>query len=258
MSTLESLIHAHPRNQGTPLNLDRVEGLIVNRSAVERRAATLGGRRTVKKDWQAAWLLQAIRCIDLTALSGDDTPGNVHRLCAKAKQPVRQDLLDSLGVNRITTGAVCVYHQYVEDCVKNLEGTGIPVAAVSTGFPAGLSPMRERINEIKASVAAGADEIDIVITRGNVLRGDWSSEHRRNVDCRRPAPSPRHPQFPADDRRSGGQRRGAVRGCADRWDRRDDHRIGRRRPWVRHARTGCRHARERGSALRLLARARGR
>ena len=175
MSTLESLIHAHPRNQGTPLNLDRVEGLIVNRSAVERRAATLSGRRTVKKDWQAAWLLQAIRCIDLTALSGDDTPGNVHRLCAKAKQPVRQDLLDSLGVAGITTGAVCVYHQYVEDCVRNLEGTGIPVAAVSTGFPAGLSPLRERIHEIQASVAAGANEIDIVISRSYVLRGNWKA-----------------------------------------------------------------------------------
>ena len=175
MSTLESLISAHPRNPGTPLNLDHIEGLTVNRSAVERRAASLPGRRTVKKEWQAAWLLQAIRCIDLTTLSGDDTPGNVHRLCAKAKQPVRQDLLDSLGVKNITTGAVCVYHQYVEECVKNLQGTGIPVAAVSTGFPAGLSPLRERIHEIQASVAAGADEIDIVITRVHVLTGNWQA-----------------------------------------------------------------------------------
>ena len=175
MSTLESLIHAHPRNQGTPLNLDRIEGLTINRSAVERRAATLGGRRTVKKEWQAAWLLQAIRCIDLTALSGDDTPGNVHRMCAKAKQPVRQDLLDSMGVEGITTGAVCVYHQYVDDCVRNLVGTNIPVAAVSTGFPAGLSPLRERIHEIQASVAAGANEIDIVISRSHVLRGNWQA-----------------------------------------------------------------------------------
>lgn len=173
MAKLESLAPAHPRNAGTPLNLDIVESLTVNRSAVERRAATLGGRRTVKKEWQAAWLLRAIECIDLTTLSGDDTPGNVHRLCAKAKNPVRQDILDALGVKRITTGAVCVYHQYVEECVKNLHGSGIPVAAVSTGFPAGLSPLRERIHEIKASVAAGADEIDIVITRGHVLTGNW-------------------------------------------------------------------------------------
>lgn len=173
MAKLESLAPAHPRNAGTPLNLDIVESLTVNRSAVERRAATLGGRRTVKKEWQAAWLLRAIQCIDLTTLSGDDTPGNVHRLCAKAKNPVRQDILDALGVQRITTGAVCVYHQYVEECVKNLHGSGIPVAAVSTGFPAGLSPLRERIHEIKASVAAGANEIDIVITRGHVLTGNW-------------------------------------------------------------------------------------
>ncbi|HLO98070.1 MAG TPA: deoxyribose-phosphate aldolase [Fimbriimonas sp.] len=173
MAKLESLAPAHPRNIGTPLNLDIIESLTVNRSAVERRAATLGGRRTVKKEWQAAWLLRAIQCIDLTTLSGDDTPGNVHRLCAKAKNPVRQDILEALGVSGITTGAVCVYHQYVEECVKNLAGTGIPVAAVSTGFPAGLSPIRERINEIKASVAAGANEIDIVITRANVLTGNW-------------------------------------------------------------------------------------
>lgn len=152
-----------------------VEGLTINRSAVERRASTLPGRRTVKKAHQAAWLLRAIECIDLTTLSGDDTPGNVHRLCAKAKQPVRQDLLDAMGIESVHTGAVCVYHQYVEECKKNLEGSGIPVAAVSTGFPAGLSPMRERLHEIQASVSAGADEIDIVITRAHVLTGNWQA-----------------------------------------------------------------------------------
>lgn len=175
MSKLQSVPAAHPRNPGTELNLDWVDGLVINRSAVERRAATLGGRRTVKKEFQAAWLLRAIQCIDLTTLSGDDTQGNVHRLCAKAKNPVRRDILDALEVEPITTGAVCVYHQYVEDCVRNLEGSGIPVAAVSTGFPAGLSPMRERIHEIKASVAAGASEIDIVITRAHVLTGNWQA-----------------------------------------------------------------------------------
>jgi deoxyribose-phosphate aldolase len=163
------------RNAGTELALKYVETLTVNRSAVERRASTLAGRRTVKKDWQAAWLLRAIECIDLTALSGDDTPGNIHRLCAKARQPVRQDLLNAMGVESVHVGAVCVYHRYVEDCLRNLEGTGIPVAAVSTGFPAGLSPFRERIHEIKASVAAGAQEIDIVVTRAHVLRGDWQA-----------------------------------------------------------------------------------
>lgn len=165
----------HPRNTGTDLRIDLVESITVNRSAVERRAATLPGRRTVKKEWQAAWLLRAIECIDLTTLSGDDSPGNVHRLCMKAKQPVRQDILEALGIERIHTGAVCVYHRYVAECVKHLAGTGIPVAAVSTGFPAGLSPFEERLDEIRASVEAGAHEIDIVITRAHVLRGDWTA-----------------------------------------------------------------------------------
>jgi deoxyribose-phosphate aldolase len=165
----------HKRNPGMPLDLEWVESLTANRSAIERRAATLGGRRTVKKEWQAAWLVRAIQCMDLTTLSGDDTPGNVHRLCAKAKQPLSAEMLEKLGLESLHTGAVCVYHQYVDECVKNLEGTGIPVAAVSTGFPHGLSPFRERIHEIKASVAAGADEIDIVITRAHALRGDWEA-----------------------------------------------------------------------------------
>ena len=175
MITAGSGATTHKRNPGMPLDLEWVESLTANRSAIERRAATLGGRRTVKKEWQAAWLIRAIQCMDLTTLSGDDTPGNVHRLCAKAKQPLSAEMLEKLGLESLHTGAVCVYHQYVEECVKNLEGTGIPVAAVSTGFPHGLSPFRERIHEIKASVAAGADEIDIVITRGHVLRGDWEA-----------------------------------------------------------------------------------
>ncbi len=165
------------RNPGMPLELDWVRDVRVNRSAVERRAATIGTRRTVKKQWQAAWLLRAVTCIDLTTLAGDDTPGNVHRLCAKARQPVREDLLASLGAERlgITTGAVCVYHAYVETAVEALHGSGIPVAAVSTGFPAGLSPFPQRVAEIRASVAAGAREIDIVITRAHVLTGAWEA-----------------------------------------------------------------------------------
>src|SRR5690348_3075909 len=122
-----------------PLDLAPVEDVKVNRSAVERRAATLSTRRTVKKEWQAAWLLQAVRTIDLTTLSGDDTPGTVKRLCAKARRPIRSELLEKLGVNHsLTTGAVCVYHAMVETAVEALQGSGIPVAAVSTGFPAGL------------------------------------------------------------------------------------------------------------------------
>ena len=165
------------RNPGTPLDLDLVRTLRVNRSAVERRAATIPTRRTVKKEWQAAWLLRAVSLIDLTTLAGDDTPGNVRRLCAKAARPVRGDLVAALGVEdlRLTVGAVCVYHAMVPTAVDALEGTGIPVAAVSTGFPAGLSPLEERVREIRASVAAGAKEIDIVITRGHVLTGNWQA-----------------------------------------------------------------------------------
>ncbi|MHB8636536.1 MAG: deoxyribose-phosphate aldolase [Fimbriimonadaceae bacterium] len=163
------------RNAGTEIGLKYVNGLVVNRSAAERRASSLAARRTVKKAWQAAWLVRAVECIDLTTLSGDDTPGNVHRLCAKARQPVRQDLLASLGLERLSVAAVCVYHRYVEACVKNLKGAGIRVAAVSTGFPAGLSSFAERLGEIRASVEAGADEIDIVITRAHVLQGEWQA-----------------------------------------------------------------------------------
>jgi deoxyribose-phosphate aldolase len=165
------------RNPGVPLDLDRVLALRINRSAVERRAATIATRRTVKKDWQAAWLLRAVTCIDLTTLQGDDTPGNVRRLCAKARQPVRHDLLAAMGMadRDIHVGAVCVYHALVETAVEALAGSGIPVAAVSTGFPAGLNPFPQRIEEVEASVAAGAREIDVVITRGHVLRGDWEA-----------------------------------------------------------------------------------
>ena len=164
-----------PRNPGEPLDVARVRSIRVNRSAAERRAATIGTRRTVKKQWQAAWLLRALTLIDLTTLSGDDTAGNVKRLCAKARHPLRPDLEQSLGVESLhaTVAAVCVYHAMVPTAVAALEGSGIPVAAVSTGFPAGLSPFAQRVEEIGASVQAGAREIDVVITRGLVLTGEW-------------------------------------------------------------------------------------
>ncbi|TCS66250.1 deoxyribose-phosphate aldolase [Primorskyibacter sedentarius] len=164
-----------PRNPGTELDLDWVARARANRSAIERRAASLPGRRSVKKDYQAAWLLKAISCIDLTTLSGDDTEGRVRRLCAKARQPVRADLLAALGVEGLTTGAVCVYHDMVPCAVDALQGSGIPVAAVSTGFPAGLSPFHLRVAEIEESVRAGASEIDIVISRRHVLTGNWQA-----------------------------------------------------------------------------------
>ncbi len=165
------------RNQPSPLDLAYVCDTRVNPSATRRRAETLGKRRSVKKDWQAAWLLRAVTCIDLTTLAGDDTPGKVQRLAAKARQPVRQDILDALGVGdrHITAGAVCVYHARVPDAVAALRGTDIPVAAVSAGFPAGLNPFEQRIAEIRASVAAGAREIDIVISREHVLGGNWQA-----------------------------------------------------------------------------------
>ncbi|GLU33049.1 deoxyribose-phosphate aldolase [Trinickia caryophylli] len=163
------------RNAGVPFDATWFDTLRVNASAVERRTATLGTRRAVKKDAQAAWLLKAITCIDLTTLSGDDTEGRVRRLCAKARRPVRDDILAALGLGdaSIATGAVCVYHRFVAAAVDALSGSGIPVAAVSTGFPAGLSPHALKLKEIEASVADGAAEIDIVVTREHVLTGDW-------------------------------------------------------------------------------------
>jgi deoxyribose-phosphate aldolase len=164
-------------NPGMPLNLDWVMNARVNRSAVERRTATLPARRSVKKEWQAAWLLRAITCIDLTTLAGDDTPGRVKRLCAKARQPVRPDMLARLGVadQNITVGAVCVYPSRVRDAVEALKGTHIPVASVATGFPAGQTPLPQRIAEIEQAIEAGAAEVDVVINRALALTGNWEA-----------------------------------------------------------------------------------
>jgi deoxyribose-phosphate aldolase len=169
--------HGWGSNPGMALDLDWVESVAANTSAIQRRTETLTKRRTVKKEWQAAWLLKAISCIDLTTLSGDDTAERVRRLCAKARQPLKPELVKQLGIESLglTVGAVCVYHVFVETAVKALEGSGIPVAAVSTGFPAGLSPLAERVAEIRRSVEAGAREIDIVIERGLVLSGRWQT-----------------------------------------------------------------------------------
>src|SRR5947207_13411437 len=162
-------------NRGTSLNFDWIESVRVNTSAVERRASTLVTRRTVKRDWQIAWLLRAITCMDLTTLSGDDTDERVRRLCAKARRPLQNELVEKLGIRELNVkvGAVCVYHLFVETARRALEGSGIPVAAVSTGFPAGLSPLPERIAEIRRSVDAGAQEIDVVITRAHVFGAQW-------------------------------------------------------------------------------------
>ena len=164
-------------NTGIPLNLDWVREVRVNTSAVERRVQSHVARRTVKKEWQAAWLLRAITCMDLTTLSGDDTDERVRRLCAKARHPVQQEIEQKLGIEelQIKVAAVCVYHTFVETALHALEGSGVHVAAVSTGFPAGLSPLTERVAEIRRSVEAGAHEIDVVITRAHVFGGRWQA-----------------------------------------------------------------------------------
>lgn len=168
-----------PSNPGLPLDLVWVEQATVNLSAVQRRAATHKTRRSVKKAHQAAWLLRAVTCIDLTTLAGDDTEGNVKRLCAKAAHPVRPDLLEKLVPGlQITTGAVCVYSACVPHAVKALKGTGIPVAAVATGFPAGQTPLSTRLEEIRLAVKYGAEEIDIVVSRALVLQHDWEALYK--------------------------------------------------------------------------------
>ena len=176
-SQLVAIAPTHARNDGTSLNLEALENVDINLSAVKRRAATLTTRRTVKKAWQAAWLVRAIECIDLTTLAGDDTPGRVRRLCAKARRPLRDDLVKALGLEtyNLTTGAVCVYPMMVATAVKALQGSNIPVASVATGFPAGLTPLPQRLAEIRYAVGEGALEIDIVLNRQYVLTANWSA-----------------------------------------------------------------------------------
>ena len=166
----------HPRNKGTPLHVEWFENVQVNLSASERRAATLTTRRSVKKEYQAAWLVKALQCIDLTTLAGDDTDARVHRLCAKAERPLRDDIVRALGLSDDPpkVGAVCVYPTMVAPAVKALAGSGIPVASVATGFPAGLTPLPQRLAEIRYAVDQGAREIDIVIHRAQVMTQDWT------------------------------------------------------------------------------------
>lgn len=176
-----------PRNEGLPFDVAWFEHIQVNKSAVERRAATLPARRTVKKEWQAAWLLKAISCMDLTTLAGDDTEGNVRRLCAKARTPVRADLMEAMGMSDfpLHTGAVCVYHNLIPFAQSALEGSGIPIAAVSTGFPAGKITLEQKLREIELSVAAGATEIDIVISRDLVIQSKWKELYDEVAACRK-------------------------------------------------------------------------
>ena len=181
MNELRPVVHgaglnSEPRNPGTPLKVEWFESAQVNTSAAERRAATLTTRRTVKKQYQAAWLVKALTCIDLTTLSGDDTPGRVQRLCAKARMPLREDIVEKLGLAAMPkVGAVCVYPSMVPHAVKALSGSGIPVASVATGFPSGLTPLKMRLEEVRWAVEQGAEEIDIVIHRAQVLNQEWQA-----------------------------------------------------------------------------------
>ena len=163
------------RNPGMDFQLDKISSISIDRSAIERRCKNYGVRRSIKKDKQAAWLLKAITLMDLTTLSGDDTEARVRRLCSKAKKPLNPTLSKALGVDSLNLGvaAVCVYHDMLSAAKKNLSHTEINLAAVSTGFPAGLSPLPLRMQEIEYSVASGANEIDIVISRRHVLEGNW-------------------------------------------------------------------------------------
>lgn len=176
------------RNTGIPLDLAWVHGVRINLPSVKRRADSLGARRCVKKQWQAAWLLRAVTCIDLTTLSGDDTDINVERLCYKAAHPVRRDLLEALGMEEsgLQCGAVCVYPARVAGAVASLKriGADIPVAAVATGFPSGQYHLKTRLEEVRLTVADGAKEIDIVINREMALSGNWQELYEELVAMR--------------------------------------------------------------------------
>lgn len=180
------------RNTGVSLDASWFDQHQVNTSAAERRAASLTTRRSVKKEYQAAFLVKALQCMDLTTLAGDDTQGRVQRLCAKARQPLRDDIVKGLGLTQMPhVGAVCVYPTMVAHAVKALRGSGIPVASVATGFPAGLTPLSMRLAEIKYAVDQGAAEIDIVIFRSQVLRGEWAALYDE-ISAMRQACGPAH------------------------------------------------------------------
>jgi deoxyribose-phosphate aldolase len=168
------------RNPGTDFRLDKISNIAINRSAVERRCTNYGTRRSIKKDKQAAWLLKAITLMDLTTLSGDDTDARVRRLCSKAKQPISNKLEKILGAESLdlSVAAVCVYHDMLASAKKALNNSKVNLAAVSTGFPAGLSPLPLRLKEIEYSVDSGANEIDIVISRRHVLEGNWEELYK--------------------------------------------------------------------------------
>ncbi|XP_075900381.1 deoxyribose-phosphate aldolase [Nelusetta ayraudi] len=185
-----------PRNEGTELDLDWVSRVKVNTQAVLSRAQELQGKKVPRNDWQAAWLLKAVSFMDLTTLSGDDTPSNVHRLCLKALQPIRRDLLQQMDMEDkgLTTAAVCVYPSRVADAVATLRAAGspLPVASVATGFPAGQTPLETRLQEVRLAVAAGASEVDVVINRSLALTGQWQAMYQELRQFRQACGSSAH------------------------------------------------------------------
>lgn len=176
-------------NPGRKHDPDLYLDVEVNLPAVKERALVLGARRAVKKNYQAAWLVRAVTCIDLTTLSGDDTQSNVHRLCTKALNPVKYDILHRLGLQDegITTGAVCVYPARASDCARAFQelGSKVPIAAVATGFPTGQYSLNSRLDEIKFAIESGASEIDIVINRKAALTGDWETVYNEVRDMKK-------------------------------------------------------------------------
>lgn len=149
----------------------------VSPTALARRAAAVGRARRRSGRSEPELLARAVRLLDLTTLAGDDTPDHVARLAAAAARPLRDGLWDRLHLEGPppTVASVCVYPALVPAAVAALRGTGIPVAAVAGGFPAGQVPLGQKTDEVRRALEAGAGEIDAVISRAHVLAGDWAA-----------------------------------------------------------------------------------
>jgi deoxyribose-phosphate aldolase len=137
----------------------------VDRVGIEERVAKYG-TRSIKKASKVFGLKVAASMVDLTTLEGNDTPGKVRSLCQKALRPHDDDDIPM-------TAAVCVYPSMVKHAAKILKGTQVRIASVATGFPAGQTPLKTRLEEVKSAVRDGADEVDMVITRGAFLAGEF-------------------------------------------------------------------------------------
>ncbi|ODN04962.1 Deoxyribose-phosphate aldolase [Orchesella cincta] len=171
---------SHTLNPGIAFDPVHLSVNFILENEVKKQAGQIISSRVglVKGESAAAWLLKAVTCIDLTTLAGDDTEANVLRLCHKALNPIRKDILMKLNLEiLLTCGAVCVYPARVEDAYNTLQTakSDLPVASVATGFPAGQTTLRTKLVEIEDAVAAGASEIDVVISRRHAIIGDWET-----------------------------------------------------------------------------------